>query len=75
MKRKDYKIQVLKEAFELENSDISFPEFVKLTSESDPGFFRWLFDDEELQDFDEGQHEEEWKKFISEIGNESKNQE
>ena len=62
---KEDKIRVLKENYKNEESDISFVEFVKLCSESDPGFFRWLFDDDDLEDCDEGDHAEEWEQFLA----------
>lgn len=45
----------------------SFSEYVKMTSESDPNFFRWFFDDENLADFEAGEHEEEFNEFLSEL--------
>lgn len=62
---KDNKIRVLRENYKNEESDISFVEYVKLCSESDPGFFRWLFDDDDLEDFDECDHAEEWEQFLA----------
>ncbi len=38
MKNVNYKIQVLQEQYAQDESNITFSEFVKLTSESDPGF-------------------------------------
>ena len=67
MKNVNYKMQVLQEEYAQDVSNISFKEFVKLSSESDPGFFRWLFDDDELSDFDEGSHTEEWEDFLNNI--------
>ena len=67
MKNVNYKIQILQEQYAQDESNVTFSEFVKLTSESDPGFFRWLFDDDELSDFDEGSHTEEWEDFLNNI--------
>ena len=67
MKNVNYKVQVLHEQYAQDEINITFSEFVKLTSESDPGFFRWLFDDDELSDFDEGSHTEEWENFLDNI--------
>lgn len=67
MKNVNYKMQVLKEQYAQDESNTSFFEFVKLTSESDPGFFRWLFDDDDLSDFDEGEHSDEWDEFLADL--------
>ena len=68
MKNRDYKIQVLTENY---NNSIAngetceFAEWVKLEAQSDPNFFRWLFDDDSLQDFSAGEHEEEFLEFCN----------
>ena len=66
MKNRFYKIQVLTEDYNnsVENGETcEFAEWVKLESQSDPNFFRWLFDDENLPDFSAGAYEEEFAKF------------
>ena len=66
MKNRDYKIQVLTENYNnsLANGETSeFAEWVKLESQSDPNLFRWLFDDDSLQDFSAGEYEEEFLEF------------
>ena len=45
-------IQFLSENFKNDNGDYNFREFVIMTSQSDPGFFRWLFNNENLGDFE-----------------------
>lgn len=69
MKNVNYKMQILQEQYAQDESNTSFSEFVKLSSESDPGFFRWLFDDDELSDFDEGEHSDEWEDFLADLMN------
>ena len=68
MKNRDYKIQVLTENHNnsLANGETcEFAELVKLESQSDPNFFRWLFDDDSLQDFSAGEYEEEFLEFCN----------
>lgn len=74
MKNKNYKVQVLTENYSnyIENSDdnITLREYVEREAESDPNFFRWLFDDGELGDFDFGlsdEQREEYREFIEEL--------
>ena len=66
MKNKDYKIQVLTENYNnsIANGETGeFAEWVKLEAQSDPNFFRWLFEDENLQDFSAGEYEDEFMEF------------
>ena len=66
MEKRLYKIQVLTENYKnsVKNGETrEFAEWVKLESQSDPNFFRWLFDDDSLQDFSAGEHEEEFVEF------------
>ena len=68
MKNRDYKIQVLTENYNnsLSNGEpLEFAEWVKLEAQSDPNFFRWLFDDENLQDFSAGEYEDEFVEFCN----------
>ena len=65
------KIQILKENYKeyLKNcpvAAISFPEWVELESESDPGFFRWLYNGGTLGDFD-CPDKERFNKFINSL--------
>lgn len=39
----------------------NFGEWVRVESQSDPNFFRWLFDDDQLPDFDLGDHGDEFE--------------
>ena len=42
-----------------------FAEWVKLTSESDPNFWHWLFDDDSPElDSGAGDHLDEWDEFL-----------
>ena len=66
MKNRDYKIQVLTENYNnsiASEESCEFAEWVKLEAQSDPNLFRWLFDDDSLQDFSAGEYEEEFAKF------------
>ena len=66
MKNRDYKIQVLTENYNNSLGETcEFAEWVKLESQSDPNFFRWLFDDDSLQDFCAGEYEEEFLEFCN----------
>ena len=68
MKNRFYKIQVLTENYNnsVENGETcEFAEWVKPESQSDPNFFRWLFDDDSLQDFSAGEYEEEFLEFCN----------
>ena len=65
MKKRFYKIQVLTENYNNSGETCEFAEWVKLESQSDPNFFRWLFDDDSLQDFSAGEHEEEFLEFCN----------
>lgn len=74
MKNKNYKVQVLTENYNnyIENvdSNITLHEYVEREAESDPDFFRWLFDDSYLDDFDLGlsdEQREEYREFIEEL--------
>lgn len=48
----------------------TYSEWLQLEADSDPSFFRWLFDDESLPDFAEGSlspsQREAWKDLVSE---------
>ena len=66
MEKRFYKIQALTENYN--NSRASgetceFAEWVKLEARSDPDCFRWLFDDDSLQDFSAGEYEDEFLEF------------
>lgn len=59
----------LLENYEQNKGNETFKEWCELESQSDPNFFRWLFDDGDLQDFSCTGHENEWQNFLNEISN------
>ena len=74
MKNRDYKEQILRENYDeyVNNGGegLTFREYVKREAENDPNFFRWLFDDRGLGDFDYGLSEEqmtEYNEFIENL--------
>lgn len=74
MKNISYKVQVLTENYNnyIENGDdnITLREYVECEAESDPNFFRWLFDDDGLGDFNFGlsdEQREEYRNFIENL--------
>lgn len=74
MKNRDYKEQILRENYDeyIQNGsdDITLREYVEREADSDPNFFRWLFDDGDLGDFDFGLSDEqrdEYRDFIEEL--------
>lgn len=73
MKNRDYKEQILRENYDEyvnNGGGGSLSEYVEREAENDPNFFRWLFDDGNLGDFDYGLSEElmaEYKEFIGEL--------
>lgn len=65
------KVKILKENYEeyvkaCPVAAVSFPEWVELESESDPGFFRWLYNDWNLGDFD-CPNRKEFNNFINNL--------
>lgn len=59
---------VLRENFKEVVGNISFAEYVKLESESDPGFFGWFFDEQIDDAFDLTQEqEEEFENFLKRL--------
>ncbi len=48
IKNLENKLQILNE----NRSDLELKEYIEVSAESDPGFFRWLFDAELENDFD-----------------------
>lgn len=70
MRNRDYKVQVLIEDYNYcvaEGETCGFSEWVKLYSQCDPNFFRWLFDDESLKDFEAGDYEVEFNEFCNDL--------
>lgn len=64
MKNQDYKTQILKELFQ-ESGELNLRNYIKLSSESEPDFFRWLFSDVNLADFEAGQYKDEFEAFLN----------
>lgn len=54
--------QVLRENFE-NTTDMTFAEYVSSESNSDPNFFRWLFNEEFENDFDSDLTDEQKETF------------
>ena len=62
--------QILRENFEaLNDSTMSFAEYVKLESESDPNFFRFFFNKEFDNDFNLDLSEEQEEEFVNFLNN------
>lgn len=60
--------QILRENFKNVEGGISFAEYVKLESESDPNFFSWFFDESIDDAFDLSQdQEEEFESFLKRL--------
>jgi subtilase family serine protease len=59
MKNLDNKIQILNK----NRNDQSLYDYVNTESQSDPNFFRWLFDEEFNNDFDSSMSEEQKREF------------
>ena len=68
----DYKKQQLKESWDeynfncMEGDEVTFAHYTCVEASNDPGFFRWLFDNNDLSDFECG-NEEGFKDFVSSI--------
>lgn len=69
---KPYVLQVLKEEYDASEDKklgVSFRKYVELTSESDPGFFHWLFEDQDddADNFESlrDEQKEEYKEFLN----------
>lgn len=69
MKNQDQKIKVLKGSYQQNtNGENTFREYVELEAQSDPNFFRWLFDCPFERDFDTSLNEDqeiEYKEFLN----------
>lgn len=61
--------QVLMESYREVEGDITFREYVVCESQSDPGFFRWLFCDSNIDDFGDGISTEEKDMYDEFLGN------
>lgn len=70
MNIRNYKMSTLAEEYRRcvnDGETANFAEWVKLTSESDPNFWHWLFDDDSPElDNGAGDRQEEWDKFLKE---------
>lgn len=65
---KDFKKNQLEENwnqynFQCPGNEVTFAHYICNEANNDPGFFRWLFDDETLADF-ECKDESTWQEFI-----------
>jgi len=63
MKNREHKLQILNE----NRGETGLREYAELTAQSDPHFFRWLFDEELKDDFNSSitdDQREEFKQFI-----------
>ena len=70
MNNRNYKMSTLAEEYRRcvnDGETANFAEWVKLTSESDPNFWHWLFNDDSPE-FDNGvgDRQEEWEEFLKE---------
>ena len=62
--------QVLRENYSRSSKTETFPAWVVLEKDSDPGFFRWFFNDGTLGDFEQGmtvEHYQVWNEFLQSI--------
>lgn len=72
---KEYALQMLKENYDNyrrngDSNDITtLREYVETQAESDPGYFRWLFNNDDLDDFADLTDEqvEEYQNFLDEL--------
>ena len=72
---KEYALQMLKENYDnyRRNGDpndiTTLREYVETQAESDPGFFRWLFNNDDLDDFTDlsDEQKEEYQNFLNEL--------
>lgn len=63
IKNLDCKKQVLLENYK-DVEETTLADYIKCEADSDPGFFRWLFGDEDLEDF-ECKSEKDFEELIS----------
>lgn len=66
MKNLENKLQVLNE----NRGDVELREYVEANAQSDPNFFRWLFDEEFDNDFDSSltdSQKEEYTSFVNSL--------
>jgi hypothetical protein len=59
-------IRILEENYEQTEQNETLREYVERSADSDPGFFRWLFDEDLRNDFDTSLSDEQraaWEEF------------
>jgi succinate dehydrogenase flavin-adding protein (antitoxin of CptAB toxin-antitoxin module) len=59
MKNVENKIQILNE----NRGEVELKEYIEMSAQSDPNFFRWLFDAELENDFDSSLTEDQKEKY------------
>ncbi len=66
--RRDYKQKILEENYRINDNEKihSFSEYVELESQNDPNFFRWLFEQDDLSDF-ENPEPDTFSDFLNEL--------
>ena len=68
MNNRNYKMSTLAEEYRRcvnDGETANFAEWVKLTSESDPNFWHWLFNDDSPElDNGVGNRQDEWEEFL-----------
>ena len=68
MNNRNYKMSTLAEEYRRcvnDGETANFAEWVKLTSESDPNFWHWLFNDDSPElDNGVGDRQDEWEEFL-----------
>lgn len=66
--RRDYKKIILEENYRINDNEKihSFSEYVELESQNDPNFFRWLFEQDDLSDF-ENPEPDTFADFLNEL--------
>ena len=52
--------------FQHPGSEVTFAHYICNEANNNPGFFRWLFDNENLLDFESGD-ETEWKSYVKSV--------
>lgn len=63
MENRNFKLKVLEEHYREVSEGTTFREYVKMEAESDPGFFRWLLGDSDIDDFGDNMTEEQKNEF------------
>ena len=74
MKIRSTAYELLTENFEKANNALEFIPWIKLESENGPGFYRWLFDNEDIGDFGSNMTEQQrwaYEDFIERLEKEA----